>query len=176
LRDAVSFLDPEYPEEGFVFDGRVVEDFKLSTGTWVNVGILRTNFLGHCSPYAQDALIAGHDRDDVGVLIFPNVEACRAKAELPAEALAAEVMAHPAVRALFQELMNGFALKNSGGSNRIVRAMLMTDRPSFEAGEITDKGSLNQLATLQKRANMVEQLYAPEPADHVITIDKNPSL
>lgn len=171
LGDAMTFLDPEYPEEGFVFDGRVVEDFKLTSGTWVNVGILRTSFVGYCAPYVHDAAIAGHDRDELAVLIFPNIEACRTAAGLPVELPVGELVAHPAVRALFRELLNAFAGQNTGSSSRIVRAILMTDRPSLEAGEITDKGSLNQRATLRRRAGMVDELYALEPAGHVITID-----
>jgi len=170
LGDAMAFLDPEHPEEGFVFDGRVVEDFKLSSGTWVNVGVLRTNFVGHCAPYVQDAAIAGHDRDDLAALIFPNIEACRQKAGLSAQLTTAEVVSHSDVRAHFRGLLSEFARKSTGTSNRIVRAILMTDRPSLEAGEITDKGSLNQRATLRQRASWVEELYAPQPADHVITI------
>lgn len=174
MGDALAFLDPERPEEGFVFDGRVVEDFKLSTGTWVNVGILRSNFVGHCAPYVQDAALTGHDRDYVGALIFPNLTACREKASLPLELPASEVVTHPTVRMLLQELLNSFASGSSGSSTRIARAMLMADPPSLEVGEITDKGSLNQSATLRRRANVVEQLYAADAPRNVITIHQDP--
>jgi feruloyl-CoA synthase len=166
----MTFLDPEHPEEGFVFDGRVVEDFKLSSGTWVSVGTLRTNFVGHCAPYIQDAAIAGHDRDELAALVFANVEACRTKAGLDAELPAAEVVVHAAVRSLFRELLDAFALRSTGSSNRIVRVILLADRPSLEAGEITDKGSLNQRTTLRQRAGIVEELYEPQLSDRVIKI------
>jgi len=147
LGDALRFIDPGDAGRGFMFDGRVVEDFKLATGTWVSTGPLRMKFLAHCSPWARDAVIAGRDRDDVGVLIFPDGDACRQLGD------------EEAIREKFRALLQEMASASTGSSNRIVRAMLMEDPPSIDAHEITDKGSLNQGAILRNRATLVEELY-----------------
>ncbi|HYK62918.1 MAG TPA: feruloyl-CoA synthase [Bryobacteraceae bacterium] len=147
LGDALRFIDPGDAGRGFMFDGRVVEDFKLATGTWVSTGPLRMKFLAHCSPWARDAVIAGRDRDDVGVLIFPDWDACRQLGD------------EEAIREKFRALLQEMASASTGSSNRIVRAMLMEDPPSIDAHEITDKGSLNQGAILRNRATLVEELY-----------------
>jgi feruloyl-CoA synthase len=168
--DALAFLDPDHPEAGFVFDGRLAEDFKLSTGTWVSAGELRTKLLNHFSPFIQDAAITGHDRDQLGALVFPDYEACRAHAGLPAGASAFEIVADPRVRALFRELLERFAAQSTGSSNRLARILLMATRPSLESGEITDKGSLNQRVVLSQRADLVEELYALHPSDRVIAL------
>jgi feruloyl-CoA synthase len=170
MRDALAFLEPQHPEEGFIFDGRVAEDFKLSTGTWVNVGLLRTSFLHHCNPYVQDVAIAGHDRDYISALIFPNVEACRAINSLAPDASLGEIATNPAIRELFHQLLMSFAAENIGSSSRIARAMLMPDRPSLDKGELTDKGSLNQLVTLRNRSPLVDELYATPISERVIAI------
>ena len=122
IGDALRFVDPQDVMRGFIFDGRIAEDFKLSTGTWVSVGPLRGRFLSHCAPYAHDAVIAGHDRDFVTVLMFPALDACRELANLPATASAAETIANPAVHAKFQALLNELAAEATGSSNRIARA------------------------------------------------------
>jgi feruloyl-CoA synthase len=149
LADALRFIDPEDVSKGFLFDGRVVEDFKLATGTWVSTGPLRMKFLAHCGSLVRDVVIAGHDRDDVGVLIFPDREACR------------QVGDDETIRARFRCLLQELARSSTGSSNRIARAMLLEDPPSIDAHEITDKGSLNQGAILLNRAALVEELYAP---------------
>jgi feruloyl-CoA synthase len=154
IGDALKFVDPEDVQKGFSFDGRLAEDFKLSTGTWVSVGPLRAKFLAHCAPYAQDVVIAGHERDDVTALIFPSPE-CRA---LSAEALLAK----------FQTLLNELSATSTGSSNRIARALLMQEPPSIDKHEVTDKGSLNQGAILRNRAALVEHLYAADPPPQVI--------
>ena len=148
LGDALRFIDPDNAGKGFMFDGRVVEDFKLATGTWVSTGPLRMRFLAHCSPWVRDAVIAGHDRDDVGVLIFPDWDACR------------QLGSEEAIRERFHSLLQAMAAASTGSSNRIARAMLMEDPPSIDAHEITDKGSLNQGAILRNRATLVEELYS----------------
>lgn len=170
MRDALAFLDSEHPEEGFIFDGRVVEDFKLSSGTWVNVGLLRARFVEHCNPYVLDVAIAGHDRDYISALIFPNVEACRTITDLPPGASPREVVAHRAVRELFRQLLTDFATRNTGSSRRVACGMLMHDRPSLENGELTDKGSLNLLTTLRNRSALVDELYATPTTDRVIVV------
>src|SRR5262249_21212429 len=140
LGDALRFVDERDSRKGFVFDGRIAEDFKLSTGTWVSVGPLRARFLRHCDPHVQDVVIAGHDRDYVSALIFPAGQIENA---------------HP----LFQRLLTSFARLSTGSSNRIARAIILDSPPSIDAHEITDKGSLNQRAVLRHRAALVEEIY-----------------
>jgi feruloyl-CoA synthase len=170
IGDALRFVDPQDIMRGFIFDGRIVEDFKLSTGTWVSAGPLRGKFLSHCAPYAHDAVIAGHDRDFVTVLVFPALDACRELANLPATASAAETIANPAVHAKFQALLNELAAEATGSSNRIARAILMPEPPAIDAHEVTDKGSINQGAVLKNRAALVLDLYSPRPSARVISI------
>jgi feruloyl-CoA synthase len=170
IGDALRFVDPEDISRGFIFDGRIVEDFKLSTGTWVSAGPLRGRFLSHGAPYAHDAVIAGHDRDFVTVLVFPALDACRELARLPATASAAEIMANPAVHGKFQSLLNELAAEATGSSNRIARAILMAEPPAIDAHEVTDKGSINQGAVLKNRAALVLDLYSPRPSARVISI------
>ncbi|WP_343585123.1 feruloyl-CoA synthase [Herbaspirillum sp.] len=157
--DAVRWLDPEHHDRGFMFDGRVAEDFKLYTGTWVSVGPLRALIAHEGAPYLQDAVITGQDRHEVGMLIVPNIERCRQLARLPADASRAEVVAAPPVRAFFQEMLERLQQHATGSSNRVVRALVLVDPPSFDKGEITDKGSINQRAVLTHRAALVETLY-----------------
>lgn len=149
IGDAAYLADETRPERGVVFNGRVAEDFKLTTGTWVSVGTLRVRVVSALAPWAQDVVITGHDRDEVGVLVFPAVEA----ASLPAGALAERI--GQALRALKAE---------GGGSSQVpVRALVLAEPPSPDAGEITDKGYVNQGAVLRRRAEAVQQLYAGGP-------------
>jgi feruloyl-CoA synthase len=160
LGDALRFVDENHPRKGFVFDGRIAEDFKLSTGTWVSVGPLRARFLSHFAPYVQDVVIAGHDRDYVTALVFPDLNACRRiSPDSVVGAPAAEVLGSVAIRAVFEALLKEFARTSTGSSNRIASVILLDTPPSIDAHEITDKGSLNQRAVLQNRADLVEELY-----------------
>lgn len=173
LGDAVKFEDPEAPRKGLLFDGRIAEDFKLATGTWVSVGPLRAPFLAHFAPYAKDVVIAGADRDDIRVLVFPDLHACRSLApDLPPAASAADVVNHARVRRELRSLLGSLARTATGSSNRIVAAILLAELPSLDAGEITDKGSINQRAVLRCRAALVSDLYAATAAPHVMVIDK----
>ena len=175
LGDAVKFEDPNDPGLGLLFDGRVAEDFKLSSGTWVSVGPLRARFLGHLEPYIRDVVIAGADQDEIAVLIFPAIEACRALApDLPADASPETLLADPRVMKEFRDRMNSFAKSATGGSTRICRAILLAEPPSLDVGEMTDKGSINQRAVLGRRVSEVEDLYSKNPSARVITIDKRP--
>ena len=149
IGDAGRLADEAHPEEGVVFNGRVAEDFKLSTGTWVSVGTLRVRVVSALAPWAQDAVVTGHDRDEVGVLIFPTPQA----AALPAGELARHVAA--ALRALQGE--------GGGSSQTPMRALVLQEPPNAEAGEITDKGYINQSAVLKRRAADVEALHAGGP-------------
>jgi feruloyl-CoA synthase len=168
LGDALKFFDERDPELGFVFDGRVAEDFKLATGTWVSVGPLRIKFIAHCAPYITDLVVAGHDRDDAAALVVPNVPECRALAGLSDEASDAEVLLHSKVRETFSALLAAFNKKAGGSSGRLARVILMNDPPSLDTGELTDKGSINQRAVLALRTDMVEELYAERPSARTI--------
>jgi feruloyl-CoA synthase len=169
--DAVRFVDPGNVNKGFLFDGRFSEDFKLATGTWVSVGPLRARILAHFAPYVRDAVITGHDRGDVGMLVFADMDACRLLCPgLPPGSPTPEVLSHEAVRERFQALLDSFAAQATGSSNRVVRAVLPEEPPSLDAGEVTDKGSLNQHAVLERRAALVEELYAPQPSPRIIRI------
>jgi feruloyl-CoA synthase len=170
IGDALKFADPDDPGKGMLFDGRIAEDFKLSTGTWVSVGPLRTRFVDHCAPYVRDVVFAGADRDDLTALVFPDIEACRKLAGLNAEASANAVIEAPHVRATFAELLANLAATSQGSSTRVMRVILMAELPSLDKGEMTDKGSINQRAVLASRADLAAQLYAEPLPPSVITI------
>ncbi len=167
--DALRFLDAQDEMRGFRFDGRIAENFKLATGTWVTVGPLRQAFLSAFAPYAKDVVIAGHDRGEVCALVFPDIEACRGLcAGLAAESCAQAVLRHAATRARLSELLRQFAQDAKGSSTRIERLILLEEPPSIDANEITDKGSINQRAVLARRAAEVEALYAQPMPPSVI--------
>jgi feruloyl-CoA synthase len=169
LGDAVRFVDDNDLSLGLVFDGRINEDFKLSSGTWVSVGPLRVKFLQHFGGLAQDVVIAAPDRADVTALVFPAFDACAALApDLPANATLEQVVTHPAVRARMSELLDDFARQQTGSATTIARMTLLTTRASLDAREITDKGSLNQKVVLSNRAALVEDLYTNPAPPHVI--------
>jgi feruloyl-CoA synthase len=169
--DAARFVDPNDINQGLFFDGRLAEDFKLSSGTFVNIGPLRARILTFFAPYVTDVAIAGPDRVDLGILVFPNLHACRALApDLPSSAPAAEVLRQPRVVRKFSTLLDSFAQQATGNSNRVVRAMLMDEPPSLDAGEITDKGSLNQRNILERRAAQVEEMYTEPPSPRVLRV------
>lgn len=169
MGDAVRFADPDQPEQGLMFDGRLAEDFKLSSGTWTSVGPLRTRFIAEGAPLVQDAVIAGHDRDFLAVLVFPRVDQCRALCpQLPPSAGAPEILGHPAVRLKFEQLLETLAGKATGTASRIERALLLDVPPSIDAGEVTDKGSINQRAVLAHRSGLVEELYLPVPTSRTL--------
>jgi feruloyl-CoA synthase len=170
--DALRFVDPADVNKGFLFDGRFSEDFKLASGTWASVGPLRSRILNHFAPYVRDVVITGHDRDDVGLLIFADADACRALCPtLDCNLSAAEIFSHPQIRAYFQALLETCAADSTGSSNRVTRAIIMEELPSLDAGEITDKGSLNQRAVLDRRAAIVQELYAPEPSSRILRVN-----
>ena len=171
LGDAVRFVDPERPENGLLFDGRVSENFKLSSGTWVHVGELRVGSISAASPAIQDAVVTGHDRDEVGLLVFLNPAGCREICGGEAGDPARHPALHAHVRAAFEE----FNRHNAGSSRRIARVMLMAEPPSIDGNEITDKGYINQRAVLQRRAEMVERLYAEQPGPDVVVLEAQAS-
>lgn len=168
MGDAVKFENPDDVHAGLVFDGRIAEDFKLDSGTWVSVGALRVKAIAALAPLAQDVVLTGADRRELGVLVFPDLAACRALAGLPADASAASVVHHTAVRTRFQSMLDAMARAATGSSNRIARLMLLATPPSLDAGEMTDKGSISQRAVLRLRADAVEALYADPPKPEVL--------
>jgi len=169
LGDALKFADPADIGEGLLFDGRIAEDFKLATGTWVNVGPLRARLLAALEPYVRDIVIAGADRGEIGALIFPNLDACRT---LCAEDV--DVAGSANVLDAIRAGLYAFAKSSTGSSNRVCRAILLAEPPSLDAGEMTDKGSINQRAVLGRRAELVAELYASEPSPRVLLIDPQP--
>jgi len=171
--DAVRFLDPDDVNKGLIFDGRLAEDFKLSSGTFVNVGPLRLKLIHWFAPYVADVVIAGHDRNYLAVLLVPNLEPCRLLMKLPSSASRSEILRNEAVRTKFRSLLESFAAEATGNSNRVERAMLLEEPPSLDAGEVTDKGSLNQRVILDRRADLVEELYEPNPSARVLLVHRS---
>ena len=139
--DAGRLADDEHPEHGVMFDGRTAENFKLASGTWVHVGELRIALVAACSPLVADAVITGHDRDEIGALVFAA----------PGRALDPDALADGLRRC---------NATRSASSTRIARVLVLAEPPSIDAGEITDKGYLNQRAILARRAADVARLYA----------------
>jgi feruloyl-CoA synthase len=171
LGDAMDFVDPSDPNRGLAFDGRLAEDFKLSTGTWVSVGPLRSKILMQAAGLAQDVVIAGHDREFAAALVFPNIARCRELAGNPSpDTPATDVLRHPAVKSRFQATFDDLAAQATGSSTFVSRAILLDVPPSLDAREITDKGSINQKAVLRNRAALVEELYTTPPPAHVISV------
>ncbi|KVC99449.1 feruloyl-CoA synthase [Burkholderia ubonensis] len=163
--DAATFADPARPELGLQFDGRLTEDFKLSTGTFVSVGPLRAQAVSTGAPYVQDVVVTGLNRDDIGLLVFPRVDACRALAGLGGDAAMADVLRAPAVRAAFAAWLERLNRGATGSSTFVARIRLMESPPSLDLGEVTDKGSLNQAAVQQHRAAAIEALYDATAGD-----------
>jgi len=169
IGDALKFDDAADPAKGLLFDGRLAEDFKLATGTWVSVGPLRAAFIAHCAPLVRDVVLAGAERDEVAALVFPDLDACRRIApDLSPDVSAAILLADARVRAEFARFLGALAEPARGTSNRVMRAILLADPPSLDIGEMTDKGSINQRAVLAHRAALVEELYANPPPPRVI--------
>jgi feruloyl-CoA synthase len=170
IGDAGIFVDPDDPVQGIIFAGRVVEDFKLTTGTFVHVGSLRTDAIAAATPVIQDALVAGQDRAFVGLLAWPNLHACRQMIG-NAEAAFEDVVKHPAVIACLKKGLEAHNRSTEGASSmRIARAMLMVEPPSIDGNELTDKGYINQRAGLERRASLVQRLYADRPGEDVIVL------
>lgn len=166
IGDAVRFADPDDLDQGLMFDGRIAEDYKLSTGTWVNAGPLRTMVNSHLSPLVRDVLPTGHDRDEVGMLVFPEFEACRQLAGLPAEASPRDVASHPRLRAEFERRLALIAAEGTSTVNT-VRRMMVIDEPLTDA-ECTDKGTLSFNVVLAHRAKDIEELHSAAPSPRVI--------
>jgi feruloyl-CoA synthase len=163
IGDAGKLADPDDPSKGVVFDGRTAEDFKLMSGTWVHVGMLRIDALAAATPAIQDAAVTGHDREEVGLLAFANPAGCLALCPgAAADTPLAELIARDEVRARVREGLAAHNAANPGSSTRIARVLLMATPPSIDANEITDKGYINQRAVIERRADLVEKLYGDD--------------
>jgi feruloyl-CoA synthase len=158
IGDAVTFADPARPELGLFFDGRVAEDFKLNSGTWVSVGTLRVAGISALAPLAQDIVVTGHGGDEVRFLVFPNIAACRAHAGLSDSADVKDVIGHERVRAAFAQGIAKLKMQSGNSSGHATRALLLAEPASVDGGEITDKGYINQRAVLTRRAGAVATL------------------
>ncbi len=179
LGDAVRLIDAAHPQRGMVFDGRIAEDFKLATGTWVSVGPLRASLLATLSPLAFDVVIAGLNRDFLGLLIFPQLSACAAflgKAHAVGAAEAAAAVADARLIAEFTTRLARHAESHPASSTCIERFVLLVHPPELDRGEITDKGSINQRAVLEHRARLVEDLYREDAPAHVIQVAAHPAV
>ncbi|VVE09125.1 feruloyl-CoA synthase [Pandoraea anhela] len=163
--DAATFHDTNAPEAGLQFDGRITEDFKLSSGTFVSVGPLRARVISEGAPYVQDVVITGINRDDIGLMIFPRVEDCRRLSGLSQDAPLADVLASAAVRDVFVSLLSRLNASASGSATRVARLVLLDTPPSLDRGEVTDKGSINQRAVQDHRASTVDMLHAANADD-----------
>ena len=166
LGDAVKFVDENDPNQGLIFDGRVGEDFKLSSGTWVSVGTLRPDFVAACSPLIFDAVICGQDKDYATALVWPSP----VTVEQYAKASGDTAKGFAALMADLGRKAAAFNAGEPGSSRRIKRVLVMTEPPSIDAGEITDKGYVNQRLVISRRAALVQALYAEPPGPGVIQL------
>jgi feruloyl-CoA synthase len=168
--DALKPADPNDFHAGFDFDGRIAEDFKLASGTWVSVGPLRARFIAACAPLVRDVVIAGINHDEISALVIPDLDGCRLiNPALPLDDLKAAA-ADPLIRAAFAERFQKLLASATGSSTRIARAILIDTPLSIDRGEVTDKGSINQRAVLEHRSQLIEELYSPTPSSRVITL------
>ena len=158
--DAVKFLDENKPDKGLVFDGRIAEDFKLSTGTWVNVGVLKAKVISTGSPIIQDVVLAGLDEEYIGAILFLNADACRKLANLSSEISNKETFLHKEVGNFINNWLTEFNKTSTGSSTVIKKYVISLESPSIDLGEITDKGSLNQRAVLKHRVELVNKMYS----------------
>lgn len=158
--DAVTLVDPQDPSQGLMYDGRIAEDFKLNTGTFVNVGSLRNKVLINGNLLIQDVCVTGSNLNAIGLLIFPKMNACAQYADLNLDQVSAEeILRHPRIQQWFRQFLIDFNKDATGSSNTVSMLYLMTEVPQLDAGETTDKGNLNQSGILKRRHSMVEEMY-----------------
>ncbi len=167
--DAVRFADPGDVALGVMFDGRLAEDFKLATGTWVHVGGLRVGVLAAASPALQDAVVTGENREFAGLLAFLNLAGCQQLIRADTATLP-DLARHSAIRDHVRAAITRWNAGHPGSSERIARVLLLTDLPSIDANEITDKGYINQRAAIEYRRADVERLYAALPEPEIIEL------
>jgi feruloyl-CoA synthase len=169
--DALKPADPDNFDAGFDFDGRIAEDFKLASGTWVSVGPLRARFISACAPLVRDVVIAGINRDEISALVVLDLDGCRLINPKLAPGDIAAAASDPLVRSAFRERFANFLASATGSSSRITRAILLDAPLSIDRGEVTDKGSINQRAVLEYRVGLIEVLYSSTPPAQVITLN-----
>ena len=165
IGDAAKFVDPEDPTQGILFDGRVAENFKLTSGTWVNVGALRLSIVSASQKLISDAVVTGEGRSEIGLLLFLNDGACRAFVG-PQECTdfgERWLGSHPSIEQRICEMLSDHNRQQMGSSTRIARFRILEERPSAAHDEITDKGYINQRRVLDRRADIVADLYEGEP-------------
>ncbi len=171
IGDAARFADVNDPAQGIEFAGRVAEDFKLTSGTWVHVGALRVRAIAALAPVAQDIVVTGHDRDFVGFLIFPSLAGLRTICpDIAADATLIKFLRDARVRSVVQAGLQKLQSEGVGSSTLAKRVLLMTEPPLIDAGEITDKGYINQRAVLERRADLVTTLYTDPVAEEIILL------
>ena len=170
--DALKFVDENDPNKGMIFDGRIAEDFKLDTGTWVSVGVLKAKLITAGKGLIQDAAITGHDRSFLGAIVFPNIEFCKKISGLGENTSLLDIINTPSVLAALQAVLNTFATQSTGSSTLIKRAIFADFNLSIDKGEITDKGSINQRMILANRAEYVEMLYKNPVTLPVLEVQK----
>ncbi|MFH1102398.1 MAG: feruloyl-CoA synthase [Pseudomonadota bacterium] len=169
--DAGRLVDPDHPEKGILFDGRVAEDFKLLTGTWVHAGILRLAVIAALSPVVSDVVITGHDADTIGALLFPNIDGCQTvfrkkiKARHPSD-----LIRLPELSEYVKIRIRAYNAQHPAGSTRISRLLFLSEPPDIDADEITDKGYINQRAVLTRRAEFVNRMYNAGPDDQDVIV------
>ncbi|MCZ6860331.1 MAG: feruloyl-CoA synthase [Alphaproteobacteria bacterium] len=168
MGDAGKLEDPDDPKKGLVFDGRTAENFKLTSGTWVHAGELRLMAISAGAPVIQDAVLTGHDREELGLLVFPNPDGCRSLVGESDDAGLPELVKREEVRAALKKGLAKYNEANPASSRRIARALILTALPNIDANEITDKGYINQRAVLENRADMVAKIYADSDSDVLV--------
>ena len=168
--DAGKFADPDDPAKGILFDGRVAEDFKLLTGSWVSTGMVRVAAISACTAIIQDAVVTGHDRDQIGLLIIPNLAGVAKLVDGSPEDALVDLLSHELVSQTLRDELAAYNRSNPASSKRVARVLFLAEPLNIDAGEITDKGYVNQRAVLERRQALVEQLYSEDAT--VIRIDQ----
>ncbi len=170
IKDAVKLADPDDISKGLMYNGRLAEDFKLSTGTWVNFANLRAGFINHAAPLVRELVLTGHDLDFIGALLFLDVEQARKMDPTLTNASTEELASNHIIREYIQRALNDYKEVSTGSSTLIKRVMIMGEDASIQTGEMTDKGSVNQRSVLARRADLVKALYQDKPGADVLTI------
>jgi feruloyl-CoA synthase len=172
--DALLLVDETDANKGLIFNGRIAEDFKLNTGTWVHVGALRSQLIAAGQGLIQDAVITGHDNEFVGAIVFPGMDFCRKINGLNETSTLEEVISHPGPKQILQEVLNELAKRNTGSSTLIKRALFADFVLTIDTGEITDKGSINQRMIIQNHPETIVRLYSAKADQEIIEISKKP--
>jgi feruloyl-CoA synthase len=168
--DALKFVDEKNVNKGMVFDGRIAEDFKLNTGTWVSVGMLRANLIAAGNGLIQDVVITGHDNEFIGAIVFAGTDYCKRIAGLSKETSLHEIIKHTIIKEKLQQTLNELAAKSTGSACLIKRAVFANFNLNIDKGEITDKGSVNQRIVIQNYPEVVEKIYSALLNDDIIEI------